>query len=318
VIRKIATLLFLTLSITSTLQGKDTSIATVDMNRIFNEYIEFQDAKRELDRFVLEWERQKDSLKQYIDSLKNLLEIEKPGLTEKGREKRELEIQKAQEAYSNFIKNIWGDNGLFYKKSSELLEPYYKKIQETIKNVAVANGFDLVLNNDAKVILYVSNSQDITDKVLQELNKTYAQQTISGGKRYRIAVFPLMETEPGAQKLQLGNRLQKSLYQGITGNVLLEVIPTDNVNKEISRSNLTNNKLFPETCKQIALSLNADYFVCGTVETSGENVNFVYQLYRTATGEKLQEITGSATDPRESLDVESLQKARLLSQQFKP
>jgi len=308
----------LLISITPTLHSKDLSIATVDMNRIFNEYTEFQEAKRELDRFVLEWERQRDSLKQYVDSLKNLLEIEKPGLTEKGRQKRELEIQRAQEAYSNFVKSIWGDNGLFYKKSSELLEPYYGKIQETIKNVANANGIDLVLNKDSRVVLYVSNSQDITEKVLQELNKTYAQQTPAEKKRYRIAIFPLMEAEPGAQKLQLGSRLQKSIYQGITGNVLFDIIPNDQVNKEISRNNLTNDKLFPETCQQIALSLNADYFVCGTVETSGENVQFVYQLYRTATGERLQEITGSAANPRESLDVESLQKARLLSQQFKP
>ncbi len=298
--------------------SKDLLIGTVDMNRIFNEYIEFQETKKELDRFVLEWERQRDSLKRYIDSLKNVIEIEKPALTEKGKQKREMELQKAQEAYSQYLRTIWGDNGLFYRKSSELLQPYYKKIRETIKNVADQNGASMVLNSQNDVILYASNSIDLTDQVLQQLNKTFAQEQPKEGSKYRIAIFPIMETEAGAQKLQLGNRLQKAIYQGIQGVPNLEILGTGEVNGELSKRSLTNDKLFPENCQQVALSLNADYFICGTVSTSGDDVNFTYTLYKTATFDKISETQGSATNPRESLDVESIQKAKQLIQQFKP
>ncbi|MGB4464359.1 MAG: OmpH family outer membrane protein [Candidatus Hydrothermia bacterium] len=294
------------------------TVGVVDMERIFREYNEFQEAKRELDRFVLEWERQRDSLKQYIDSLKTALEVEKPGLTEKGREKKEIEIVKAQETYSQLVKSIWDRDGLFYKKSTELLNPYYEKIQETIKNVANANKLDFVFNSSGNIILYASNSQNITDLVLQELNKTYEIQRPQVTQKFRLAIFPLMETESEAQKLQLGSRLQRSLYQGLSGSANFELLSTGEVNQEISRRSLSSDKLFPENCQQIALSLNSDFFVAGTVETQGENVTFTYRIFRTATMEKLVEITGQAQNPRESLDVESIQKAKLLDQQFKP
>jgi Skp family chaperone for outer membrane proteins len=316
--RRFVSILFFTLVSLSSVLARDVSIGVVDMERVFREYSEFQEAKRELDRFVLEWERQRDSLRQYIDSLRNTFEIEKPGLTEKGRQKKELEIKKAQDTYSQFVKNIWSQDGLFYKKSSELLNPYYQKIQEAIKNVSIANNIDIVINNSTNTVLYVSSSQDITDLVIQNLNKTFVTQQIQKAQKFRIALFPLMETESEAQKLQLGSRLQKSLYQGLSGSANFEVLSTSDVNREISRKNITTDKLFPENCQQIALSLNSDYFVSGSVETSGENVTFIYTLYRTATMEKLLEISGQAQNPRESLDIESLQKARLLDQQFKP
>ncbi|MEO0278103.1 MAG: OmpH family outer membrane protein [candidate division WOR-3 bacterium] len=301
----------------SFLNAKEIKIAIVDLQRVFDEYIEFQSAKRELDRYVLEWERQRDSLKRYIDSLKQNLEIERPGLTDKGIQKKEIEINKAQERYSNFIRNVWGQDGLFYKKSQELLNPYYQKIQETIKKIAKANDVDLVLNNDTKFVLYISNAIDLTSDVLQELNRNYVMQGEQKMAKVRIATFPLVENDPDAQKLQLGTRIQKSIYQALTGLSNIELLSTSEVNKEISRRNLTNNQLLPETCQQLALSLNSDYFIRGTVGVSGEQVNFTYELYKTATMEKVSEITGSAPNQREGLDIEAIQKAKLLIQQFK-
>lgn len=304
-------------SATTYLNARETRIAVVDLERIFNEYTEFQNAKRELDRFVVEWERQRDSLKRYVDSLRQNLEIERPGLTDKGIQKKELEINKAQESYSNFVKTVWGENGLFYKKTQELLSPYYQKIQEGINKVAKANDVDLVINNDAKLILYVSNVINLTDLVLQELNRTYALQEQKLTK-LRIAIFPLTESDPDAQKLQLGTRVQKSIYQAITGTANIELIGTGEVNKEISRRNLTSDKLFTETCQQIALALNSDYFIRGIISTQDDEINFTYELYRTATMEKLAEVQGKASNPRESLDIESIQKAKILIQQLQP
>jgi len=309
--------LFFALLITP-VAGKDLAIGVVDLSRVFNEYTEFQQAKRDLDRYVLEWERQRDSIKAYIDSLKTALEIEKPGLTEKGKEKRELEIKKAQETYTSFIKSIWGDEGLFFKKSEELLTPYYQKIQTTIKKVAEANNLDLVLNKTSdNLILYISNSKDITDLVLQELNRTYAQMPEQKMK-YRIAIFPILEENADAQKFQLGTRLQRSIYQSIVGNLNFEVLGISDVNAEISKRNLTTDRLFPENCQQIALSLNSDYFICGSVQATGDNVDFTYEIYKTSTMERVIQVTGTATNLQENLDAESIQKAKLLIQQFKP
>lgn len=315
--KKLTTITLFLFLASSFLNARETKIAVVDLQRIFDEYIEFQNAKRELDRYVLEWERQRDSLKRYIDSLKQNLEIERPGLTDKGIQKKEIEINKAQERYSNFVKTIWGQDGLFYKKSHELLNPYYQKIQETIKKIAQANDVDLVLNNDTKFVLYISSATNLTDEVLQELNRSYAMQGEQKMSKVRIAAFPLVENDPDAQKLQLGNRIQKSIYQALTGLSNIELLGTSEVNKEISRRNLTNNQLLPETCQQLALSLNSDYFIRGIVSVSGEQVNFTYELYKTATMEKISEISGSAPNLRESLDIESIQKAKLLIQQIK-
>ncbi len=65
-----------------------------------------------------------------------------------------------------------GPQGEFYKKNLELTQPLYDKIDQVIQKIGQAEGYDYILDVVQGVVLYAKPEYDITDRVLEELNKT--------------------------------------------------------------------------------------------------------------------------------------------------
>ncbi|NVK26563.1 MAG: OmpH family outer membrane protein [Flavobacteriia bacterium] len=63
---------------------------------------------------------------------------------------------------------------LLQNKELQLLEPIYKKIQETINAVAQENGFTHIFNSDA--LLYAPEGEDVSELVLRKMGITIPRQ----------------------------------------------------------------------------------------------------------------------------------------------
>ena len=53
------------------------------------------------------------------------------------------------------------------KKEQELMKPLQKKLMDTIKEVAVANGYSVVISENA--VIYKNETEDITQKVIDKI-----------------------------------------------------------------------------------------------------------------------------------------------------
>ncbi|GAA4820520.1 OmpH family outer membrane protein [Algivirga pacifica] len=53
------------------------------------------------------------------------------------------------------------------KKEQELMKPLQKKLMDTIKEVAIANGYSVVISENA--VIYKNETEDITQKVIDKI-----------------------------------------------------------------------------------------------------------------------------------------------------
>jgi len=299
------------------LQGKELKVAFVDLDRVMREYKDFQDAQRELNSLIAEWERKRDSLKAVIDTMKRNYEIEKPMLTDEGKAEREERIMKMETQYRKYILSIWGPNGELKKKTRELVAPYSENVNRVIKEIANREEYDLILNSSSDMVIYASEKYDITDEVIMELNKEYVEVAQIPGIKLKLAIFPFIEEDEQSRRSQLGSRLETLFASAFKNSNKFELISNSAVISEMQRQNIRAEDLDVVKCKQIGLLLGAKYFILGGVKKSGEAVQFIAELYSIDTAEKIIEVEGEAPNDQSALDQEAIQKAKTIDQRFK-
>jgi outer membrane protein len=147
-------------------------IRYVNSNRILAEYPEAQEIQKKLDEIRAGYESEYNKM---LDEYDNLVkEIENQSLLLSPEKKAEKE-KKAQELGVQIEKYRYdklGPQGEFYKKNMELSQPLYDKIDQVIQKVGEDEGYDYIMDVVQGVVLYAKNEFDITDRVLEELNKS--------------------------------------------------------------------------------------------------------------------------------------------------
>lgn len=149
--------------------GKATfPIAVVDVGKVFKDSKEGQaiDKKLRDEGQALEKTMQKkdnDLKKAYEDLIQ---QAQSGNTTKEALENKEKELQKRIQAFQvERAKAIEDMN----KKAEETLKPLQDKTEKAIKTLANDTGFVVVLNSAG--VVYAPDSIDITDKVIQEIDK---------------------------------------------------------------------------------------------------------------------------------------------------
>lgn len=145
------------------------TIAVIDSERIFDSLGEVADATELLESEIEEWEAHADSLQEEIDAIRNDLEYTMVMSPERRREREALLEEKTAEL-QGFLSQTFGPGGLVESRNSELVSPIVASINEAVQEISIEEGFDLVLDTSGGLVVYVSNSMDITDMVLERLS----------------------------------------------------------------------------------------------------------------------------------------------------
>lgn len=145
------------------------TIAVIDSDRIFENLGEVTDAKELLENEILEWEVRADSLQEEIDAIKTDLEYTMVMSPERRREREVLFEEKSVEL-QEFLSLTFGPGGLVETRNSQLVSPIVASINEAVQEISLEEGYDIVLDTSGGLVVYVSNSIDITDMVLEKLS----------------------------------------------------------------------------------------------------------------------------------------------------
>jgi Skp family chaperone for outer membrane proteins len=76
------------------------------------------------------------------------------------------------EARQARVQELFGETGAFIQRQNELLAPILNKLKTIIEKVAIENNYSIVFDASAGSILYAKPSLDITDLILNEMEKT--------------------------------------------------------------------------------------------------------------------------------------------------
>jgi outer membrane protein len=147
-------------------------IVYVDSYRIRLEYKEFQDVQTQFNKEVEQWNTEVESGQKAIEVLEADLNKQALILSDVKKKEREAEIEQKKAAWQKTANDIFGPDGRAEKRNAELTKPLLDKINAVLEKVAIAEGYALILDTVNGNIAYGKKELDITDRVLEELEKT--------------------------------------------------------------------------------------------------------------------------------------------------
>ena len=147
-------------------------IGYVRSDEIMQRYQEYRDAENSLRtqnrQWLTELERMEDNIQRMVSEREQLGLI----LSEDRRKKLDDDITNARKELQKFKSDTWyDDNSEYIKRRKELMEPIDARVNEAIWKVAEDQGLDLVFDTIAGNIVYVKPELDMTDLVIEELER---------------------------------------------------------------------------------------------------------------------------------------------------
>lgn len=153
-------------------------IGYINSQKILDTFKEALDVKKQLQEINTQWEKEARDMQKELQELQDQLESQSLLLSEETKRQKQQEIQKLGLNYQQFLQQKWGQQGEAVKKEVELIQPVYDKINAAIRKIGENEGFDYIFDVIAGNILFASDDQpDLTDKLLEELNKSLASTT---------------------------------------------------------------------------------------------------------------------------------------------
>jgi outer membrane protein len=149
----------------------DLKIAHVDSKLVFDKYADTKKAQKEYDKQVQKWEQDAATKQKELMELKDKLEKQSLMLSEEKKKEMEADFLKRKSEYEQFVQKIYGKDGELFQKNEEFSGPIIQKIKKTIQDVANQEGYDLVFDRAAGAVVFWKKDNDLTQKVIDVLNK---------------------------------------------------------------------------------------------------------------------------------------------------
>lgn len=159
------------LFLTTFATAADLKIAHVDSKIVFDKYSDTKKAQKEYDKQVQKWEQDAASKQKELMEMKDKLEKQSLMLSEEKKKAMEADFLKKKSEYEQFVQTIYGKDGELFHKNEEFSGPIIQKIKKTIQDVANQEGYDLVLDRAAGAVVFWKKDNDLTQKVIDVLNK---------------------------------------------------------------------------------------------------------------------------------------------------
>jgi len=170
--KKFILILTLAAALVTGLFAEGIKIAYIDTDRVMAVSTDTQEAQQTLMAERTKWESEINEMDMEIQALMTDYEQKKLVLTEQGKIEAETKITELTQERQARVQELFGDQGTFMQKQNELLEPILTKLKAIIDRVSVEENYTVVLDAASGGILYAKSSLDITDKIIDEMNKT--------------------------------------------------------------------------------------------------------------------------------------------------
>jgi len=142
----------------------DFKIAYVDIQRAVNDCNAGKDAKKVITKEVEKFQRLIADKQKELQTMKESLEKQAPMLTPDARANREKEYQNKLREFQR-----WGEDtqNEINQKRMEMERNISIGFQKVIQKVGADDGYTLILEKNENIVLYVSKTIDITDRVIK-------------------------------------------------------------------------------------------------------------------------------------------------------
>ena len=155
--------------------AEDLKVAYVDMERAFTECEAGKTAKGMFTRKLESLTRRIEAEEGQLTRMRDELEKSAATLSGEARGEKEAGYRQKYRDYQRLVKDSQDD---LRREDTELTNKIVAGLLEVVEKVGKAGGYTLVL--EKKSVLYAAQSIDITDSVVQEMNKRPNPVTATG------------------------------------------------------------------------------------------------------------------------------------------
>ncbi|OEK06818.1 OmpH family outer membrane protein [Roseivirga misakiensis] len=141
-----------------------------DSEYVLNKMPEYAEKLKELEALSASYDKEVRSLYNEAERMRAELRATEVLLTSEMKKDRAKAIQEKQEEAAKRSTDLFGYNGLYFKKVDELLLPLRTKVSQTVEVVCKKYGLDYLFDKSADIgIAYSNPVHDYTEFVLEEL-----------------------------------------------------------------------------------------------------------------------------------------------------
>ena len=152
----------------------------VDSQQIMTQYEGFRMAQVELEKEQKRLEAEYNTMAQQLDSLYRSYEQQRLLMSDDRKKEKENELVSKERELQEFgMKKLGPQNSELVQIQNQLMQPILKVFSDACNKVGADQGYDFIFDAGTGGLLYSLESHNITDEVIEEMNKISTNSTNS-------------------------------------------------------------------------------------------------------------------------------------------
>ncbi|MCK4235983.1 MAG: OmpH family outer membrane protein [Candidatus Krumholzibacteria bacterium] len=149
----------------------EVKIGYIDTVKIFAEFKETVDAEELYKKDVEAWKKKATEMETELAQFREEIQSQSLMLSEEKLSEKKLTFEQKMTEYQKYMSDIFGESGEAARRNRELTQPIVEKINSVIARIAEDEGYTIVFDAAQGNIDYAKKAIDLTDRVLEELDK---------------------------------------------------------------------------------------------------------------------------------------------------
>ena len=255
-------------------------IGYIDSQEILAKYQRAQEIKEEFQSKVNEWKEEVNRRQQELEKLQKSLETQSFMLTEEAKMRKIQEIQQKKAELENYINDVYKKDGKAELLNKELMQPLLAEIDTIVSEIAEEEEFTFILDASTGVVIYADDMYDITERIIENLNRKYMPEV--SGEEVEYYIFRLKEEGADSKSRKLGTRIKNLIFTGMDGlGELFKQIKVDELNAARTSLAIEDEEEVSDNVSLAVQFLNVsgvDFVVIGRVWVETGNIFFEYSI----------------------------------------
>jgi outer membrane protein len=152
------------------LTGNAQRIALIDMEYILENIPAYQKANYELEQLSQQYQKAIEAKSQEAEFLYKTYQKTANTMSATQRSQKEEAIVAKEKEVMELRQKYFGNEGEMRKKEEGLIMPIQNQIYETVKEISMQKGYDIVIDRaSANSMIYASPKIDISNEILRKL-----------------------------------------------------------------------------------------------------------------------------------------------------
>lgn len=280
------------------LAAKDFRVGYVNTDRIIDRYEAAIEAKTELTAAIAKFEARAESLKADYEQTKAEYESQQLTLSEEGKRAKSAEVDQRKRRYDNYLSEVYSTNGRIDQKNRELIAPIVERIDSVVSRLAAGEGYSLVLDAAKTGIVYSEAGIDLTELVIEELNRRYEPVTPLVTKRV-YALMRIHNTESQAEADRIGALIREYAYRLIADQPDVDMVANAKIDQELTSRGAGTGEVTQQQALDVARAVDADITLYGKCSKQDRRISFELTIVNARLGTILKTQTGEAARSEE-------------------